>query len=430
MTSFVSPPRQGRMCLISAIITVACCGGVIAGELVPANGGDLSAIVIGTAPDAVQQGCAKDLQRIFQAITGKRIAIAAAAVEGRCLYIGCAPDGENLSDTLSKIGPEGIYLSVSAKRVICAGPDPRGTYYAVQELLYQMGCRWIWPGKYGECLPASGGSLAIPSKLELLHTPAFSMRGGHTVHQDKRAGGGIEHFNVEETVDWAARNRWNRFKASYPWTWPYGDARGGEWQEASGHTTTVELLPATVFEEHPDYFALVKGKRVNLHPAGTTAMPCISNPAVIDRFTSVILAYFAANPKASRYFIGANDEPSYWCECDNCRKLDPLPVDWSKNGEGMLPMTDRWLYLVNTVAERVEKQYPGKWIGTYAYGSSTNPPVKVMPRKNVMIEYCVWNHCPKHEFLDSKCEVNKEGLACLMKWKTIAPAISNYSYLD
>ncbi len=422
-------PMFLRMLVCMTGLCLALCGTATAGELVPAKGGDLCAIVVGASPDAVQKGCAQDLQRIFKAITGKEIAISAEAVEGRCLFIGCAPESENLSGKLSQLGPEGIYLSVSRKRIICAGSDPRGTYYAVQELLYQMGCRWIWPGKYGECLPASG-PLALPSRLELLHTPDFAMRGGHLVQVEARPGEKQQHINVAEYVDWAARNKWNRIKASYPWTWEYGDSRGGEWQETAGHTTTVELLPASVFEEHPEFFALVKGKRVAVHPAGTTAMPCIGSPAVIDRFTDIIMAYFAANPRASRYFIGANDEPSYWCECDACKKLDALPVDWSKNGEGMLPMTDRWMYLVNTVAERVEKKYPGKWIGTYAYGSTNNPPVKTMPRKNVMVEYCVWNHCPRHAFLDANCRVNSQAVQEIKAWKAVATAIDIYSYGD
>ncbi len=402
---------------------------VSAGELVPAKGGNLSAIVVGVSPDAVQQGCANDLQRVFLAITGKSIEISAAPAKGRNLFIGCAPEGEKLSAKLSKLGPEGIYLSISPKRIVCAGPDPRGTYYAVQELLYRMGYRCIWPGKYGECLP-TGATLAIPSKLELLHTPPFAMRGGHLVQVEVKAGGKPYHVNVEEYVDYAARNRWNRLKASYPVTWPYGDSRGGEWQETAGHTTTIDLMPSSNFKDHPEWFALVKGKRVAFHPIGTTAMPCIGSPAVLEHITGVVMAYFEANPKASRYFIGANDEPSYWCECELCKKLDPLPVDWSKNGEGVLPLTDRWTYLVNYVAERVEKKYPGKWIGMFAYGSTTNPPVKVMPRKNVMVEYCVWNHCPQHAFLDPKCRINVQAVKEIKAWMKVAKAMDIYSYGD
>jgi len=415
--------------VFAILVVFACCGAVTAGDMIPAKGGELSAIVIGASPNVVEQSEAKDLQHIFLAITGKNIEILSKAANGRCVYIGCAPDGEDLNSKLNRLGKEGIYLSVSPKRIICAGHDPRGTYYAVQELLYRIGCRWIWPGQYGECLPA-GGPIALPAKLELLHTPAFSMRGGHSIQVEAKPGGKPEHVDVGPYVEWAARNKWNRFKASYSLTWSYGEERGGEWEETSGHTTTTDLMPASLFDKHPEYFALVKGKRVALHPIGTTAMPCISNPAVIDRFTDVIMAYFDAHPNASRYFIGANDEPSYWCECDGCRALDTVPMDLAKNGVECGNMTDRWLYLVNAVAERIEKKYPGKWIGTFAYGSTRSIPTKNLPRKNVMIEYTMWNHCAKHKFFDSKCPVNKEGLGDLKKWKAVASAVSIYSYLD
>ncbi len=396
---------------------------------VPAKGGDIVAIVVGEAPNAVQTASAKDLQRIFKSITGREVAITSAAQKGRCLFIGCAPASEKLDSKLSKLGTEGLYLSISPRRIICAGKDPRGTYYAVQELLYRIGCRWLWPGQYGECLPAKG-PINMPN-LELLHTPDFLMRGGHCVQVAAQPGEEPKHIDVESYVEWAARNKWNRFKASYSRTWDYGEQRGGEWKETSGHTTTTDLMPAELFAQHPEWFSLVKGVRTALHPIGTTAFPCISNPAVVDHIVNVVMDYFAANPTAQRYFVGANDEPSYWCECDNCKRLDPVAVDWSKNGgKEDLPMTDRWLYLVNIIAERVEQKYPGKWIGTFAYGSTRSLPVKNFPRNNVMIEYTMWYHCPKHKFLDASCPENSRGLSDLKRWMAISPATSIYSYLD
>ncbi len=404
-------------------------GAVQAADGVPAKGGNITAIVVGGNPNAVQTGEAKDLQRIIKAITGRDIQVVSSAAKGRCIYIGCTPSSENIDSKLAKLGEEGMYLSVNGKRIICAGKDPRGTYYAVQELLYQMGCRWLWPGQYGECLP-SGKSLDIPGKMEIAHTPDFEMRGGHCIQVTALPGEQPKHVDVEPYVDWAARNKWNRFKASYSKTWGYGDERGGEWRETSGHTTTTDLMPAELFSQHPEWFALVNGKRTATHPIGTTAMPCIGNPLVVQRFTNIVLDYFAANPTAKRYFIGANDEPSYWCECDDCKKLDPVTVDWSKNGEEELPMTDRWLYLVNKVAEAVDQKYPGKWIGTFAYGSTRSLPVKNYPRKNVMIEWTMFEHCAKHEITDSSCPVNKAGLGELKKWMDIAQTVSLYDYLD
>lgn len=415
---------------VLALGLLACSCRSYAAQVVPAKGGDITAIVIGDAPNAVQTSTAKDVQRIFKAVTGVELEIVSASPKGRALYIGCAPASENMEPKLAKLGTEGIYLSINSKRIICAGKDPRGTFYAVQELLYRIGCRWLWPGQYGECLPAKG-PIVLPSRLEQLHTPDFSMRGGHCVQVAALPGGAPVHVDVESYVDWAARNKWNRFKASYSRTWDYGEQRGGEWKETSGHTTTTDLMPAELFAEHPEWFSLVKGVRTAIHPIGTTAFPCISNPVVVEHIVKVVMDYFEANPTAQRYFVGANDEPSYWCECDNCKKLDPVAVDWSKNGgKEDLSMTDRWLYLVNIIAERVEQKYPGKWIGTFAYGSTRSLPVKNFPRRNVMIEYTMWYHCPKHRFLDASCPVNSKGLTDLKRWQAISAANSIYSYLD
>lgn len=399
-------------------------------EPIPALGGAIEAIVIPEAPDPVQTACALELRRIFRALTGKTVAIRSDTPAGRAVFVGVPPSGRDYASRLAMLSHDGIILDVDRRAVVCLGRTPQGVYNAVAELLYRMGCLWIWPGKYGECLPPKG-PIPLPRSLRLTHNPPFQLRGGHLCHLERPVGGSLQHVDVGEWVDWAARNRYNRAKGCYSSTWPYGAMRGGGWQEVSGHSTTELLLPAEMFEDHPEWFALYRGRRVATHPIGTTAMPCIGNPDVQEHFAQRVIEYFNTHPDAQRYVVGANDEPSYWCECDRCKALDPPGVKWRLNGtREMLPMTDRWLTLVNSVAARVAAVHPGKWIGTFAYGSTRSLPERVKPLPNVMIEYTLWDRCFRHDLLDARCPVNAQGVVALRSWGAVAPALAIYGYLD
>lgn len=396
---------------------------------VPAAGGEITAIVTPESPNPVEIGCALEVRRIFLALTGKNISITTKTSPGRCLYIGTTPEETNYKHRLARLQEDGIILDINKKFIVCTGATPSGVYNAVVELYYRIGCRWIWPGQYGECLPDKG-PIPLPKSLKLTYNPPYILRGGTMCQVEVDAPNAVRGVDVGQWTDWAAKNHYNRAKSCYCTTWNYGAERAYGWEEVSGHTTTEFLLPSTEFEAHPEWFALYKGNRVGTHQIGTTAMPCISNKELQARFIKIALDYLETHPRAKRYFVGANDEPSYWCECGNCKALDPPGTDMSKNGIDSMEMTDRWLYLVNLVAAEVAKKYPGKWVGTFAYGSSRSIPKRVKPLPNVMIEYTLWDRCYKHSFMDRKCPVNACGASMIRKWKKIATAVSIYGYLD
>jgi hypothetical protein len=58
--------------------------------------------------------------------------------------------GRNYAAQLAEVGAEGIVLDIGPEAIVCLGNTPRGVYYAVQELFYVLGCRWCWPGPFGE----------------------------------------------------------------------------------------------------------------------------------------------------------------------------------------------------------------------------------------------------------------------------------------
>ena len=407
---------------------------------VPAAGGDIVQIVIADPCDPVQKSCAADVQRIFSTVTGNTVVINTTQSEGRCLFIGCTPKGIDVSAKLAKLGEDGIYLNISPKAVICTGRTPQGVYNAVQELLYQIGYRNIWPGSYGECMPESN-KIDLSKDMDIAHDPSFLLRGGHSVQVEARPGQKPIHINTEHWVDWAARNHINRYKASYPDTWDYGTVRGGGWREVTGHTSQAIFLPSEEFgKSRPEeWYALFNGKRVARHPiTGTAAEPCVSNPDFIAFVTKTICDYFTKFPDAKRYMICAADEPSYWCTCERCRAWDPNQFEWNWTPYGpheeLQPrhwhMADRWLRFVNIVADRIDKKFPGKLIGMYSYSGTGYAPVEVVPAKNVTVEVCIPDLCRKHSLLDNNCPQNVECLQRFQSWQKLSSKIAIYSYLE
>lgn len=88
---------------------------------------------------------------------------------------------------------------------------------------------------------------------------------------------------------------------------------------AHGHNLTNTVPPATYFDSHPEYYALVNGKR-------QTTQLCTSNPDVVRLSIEHINAYFDANPQATSYSLCPDDNKDF-CECANCTALDTGAVE-------------------------------------------------------------------------------------------------------
>lgn len=404
---------------------------VAQGESVPTDGAPLQAIVIPAQPALHHLYLATQAQRLLQEMTGKTIAICpgAPADAGRALYLGVTPAGADFSRDLASLTDEGVLVDVGPAGVTCLGKTARALNYAVGEWFRLLGCRWYMPGPRGTVIPRTQ-RLALPP-THLVHNPSFALRGGTVIQVEARPPKfELAGVNEEQYIDWAAANHMNRLKAAYPWSWNYGAIRGYSWEEYAGHTYAFLVSPEKYWKEHPEYWPLVKGKRTYLHSSGRPAELCVSNPDVVRIITEGALDYLASHPHAQRFCVNADDEPSYWCECDACRALDTVANDFAHQGDGCLDLTDRALTMVNKVAAEVKRQYPDRWIGTFAYGSTRNPPRRVRPADNVMIELCWWDRCFSHAMTDPNCPTNARGLRRLHDWQQWTRNLTIYGYLQ
>jgi hypothetical protein len=318
-------------------------------EIVLAEGGQ-SAYRIVVADDAspsIRHG-AEELQTFLQEMTGAKLPIVsdktAAGPKEIILGNNARLAALKLQIDFQPLGREGYVIRTVGPHVVIAGGDLRGTMYGVYGLLEDhLGCRWFAPGV--SRIPKSK-RLALPA-LDERKVPALEYREPFT--------------NDCFDGDWCARNRMNsstgRLEAKH----------GGKVRFGDGffvHTFDRLVPPGKYFAQHPEYFSLVKGKRLK-----ETSQLCCTNEDVIRICTEGIREAMKAQPGAFVFSVSQNDWYNF-CECDKCQAI-------AKQEDSQIGPV---LQLVNRVAEAVEKEFPDKAVETLAYQWTRRPPKQMRPR--------------------------------------------------
>lgn len=231
-------------------------------------------------------------------------------------------------------GREAFAIRTEAKRLRLIGATDFGVSHAAYRLLEHLGCRWFFPAKEWEVIP-SHKSLNV--SLDETDRPRILARRiwyGYGTFSDK----GHPHGSTaqKDYQDWARHNRMaSSFRVH----------AGHAWQ-------SIIQANKKTFEEHPEYLALVKGKR------GGEQL-CVSNPEVKRLAVEWALKYFEKNPDAEMVSMECSDGGGH-CECAECAKLGSV--------------SNRVFGLANHVAQQVAKKVPGKMVGCLAYANHSEPP--------------------------------------------------------
>ena len=273
--------------------------------------------------------------------------------------LGIEPDALDL-------GTDGFAIRVVGESVLIFGGRPRGTLYGVYAFLERFGgCRWYTPSVSKIPLKPT---IEIESDLNIIDKPAFEYR---------------ESFFVGNSLDgnWAAHNRCNgnamRLRAH----------QGGRVSYFPFvHTFNSLLSPDEFFDEHPEYFSLVDGKRQR-----NLTQLCLSNPDVVRIATERVKGWIKAHPEATIFSVSQNDVYNP-CQCPECARIDA--EEGSHAGS--------LIRFVNQIAEEVEKINPNLVIDTLAYQYTRTPPKHIRPRRNVCVRLCSIECCFAHPL--DKCD--------------------------
>ena len=208
--------------------------------------------------------------------------------------------------------------------------------------------------------------------------------------------------------DWCARNRVNssfsRLEAKH----------GGKVKITSlAHTFQFLVPPEKYYKQHPEYFSLVDGKRMDGY-----AQLCCTNPDVIRLCSEGLRDLMRANPDGDVFSVSQNDCFNH-CECPKCQEVA------KREGSQMGPV----LQLVNHAAEAVEREFPNKIVTTLAYQWTRHPPKLTRPRPNVVIVLCSIECCFAHPVATCDSEANKAFCADVEGWSKIAPRLWVWDYV-
>jgi len=373
-------------------------GATTAAALVLAeNGTSAYRIVLPTDPSPSTQHAAEELQTFLAEITGAKLPVVSDAEPpaGQEILLGNNARLAKLGVKIdfAALGKEGYVIRTVGGRLVIAGGEPRGTLYGVYGLLEDhLGCRWFAPGV--SRIPKQG-RLVLPA-LDETKVPVLEYREPFT----------YDCFDG----DWCARNRVNSHAARLE------AKHGGKITFGRGffcHTFNRLVPPDKYFDAHPEYFSLVKGKRLK-----ERSQLCCTNEDVVRLCTEGVLEAMRQDPEGFVFSVSQNDWHNY-CECERCQALA------EREGTQMAPV----LHLVNRVADAVGRQFPDKAVETLAYQWTRKAPKTMRPRPNVIVRLCSIECCFAHPLESCTSEVNRKFCEDAAAWAKVCDRLWVWDYV-
>ncbi|HUW60035.1 MAG TPA: DUF4838 domain-containing protein [Candidatus Bathyarchaeia archaeon] len=370
------------------------------------NGRATAVIVVGADASDQAREAARVLQEYIERISGARLEIQpdAAAAGARIVVGGKLAEGllgiEGLSVLTPAMNEERFVLKTVGNDLVLAGnehPFYRGVVYAAYELLERLGCRWFFPGAYGEVVPKR--ATLVVEDLDLDERPDFRFR--NVWYSGWMPVDGTDGADL---AAWLDRNKMTSLKdISLP-----------------GDGTVVRLAPPEkYFESHPHIYAVGKnGKR-------DKGMLCQTEPEAIKISAQTICDTFQANPGQFTFGFGPPDGHPM-CYCGRCQKSNP---QFSGNGYGEPSLSDVWFRFANAVAAEVYKVFPDRWVFTNGYANRVRPPEGVGPMSpNLGIQFAMLDTCTFHSIGDPKCWQRLAYKTILDRWTRDLGCVFIYDY--
>lgn len=361
--------------------------------------------------------------------------------ESSGVLIPVKKDDENFSGNIISVGQtdisskiksddlenEGFRIKTDENVLFLIGKDDAGTQFAVYTFLERcLGIRWFWPGELGELIPKKRS--IIIGQLDDTEEPDFKWRnrgpegalwgaqtGPTEMHARERLLGVSEEHQAE-VILWEKRNKWGGMKI-------YG-----------GHALGEIFPPEKFAKTHPEYYALVRGKRAvpgKDYDYKHSGQVCTANPDVMKVVVEWARNFFDKHPDYDGVHVTMNDGGGF-CECDRCRALDSGEFikrpgidfeEMKKKPARYTVITDRIFIFVNQIAEEVQKTHPGKYVVSMAYSRYITPPKNTQLHPFVIPQYCLWS-AYKH----SNAELKKQHEDIAAGWSKTADKAGIYEY--
>ncbi|MFA6568190.1 MAG: DUF4838 domain-containing protein [Victivallales bacterium] len=331
----------------------------------------------------------------------------AAREAGVKLLAGC-----DLKPRPDAFAEEGYVLRTVGNDIYIVGNQDvfyRGTAYGCYAFLERLGCRWYFPGDWGEVIPKSA-TVAVP-ELNVESHPDFPVR--HVWMDGFMSMTPAQHKEFKQWSVKAGLNPGHKYYMLYRF---YPNATDG---------SLVSLLPPKEYgTNHPDFYAT---RADGTLPTNGSTMLCLSNPDVLTESIKNLKEGFEGKPKVSMITMtGAGFSPpdgSPYCYCKAC-----------KGGDGNFfypryihkPMSSE-LYF-RFMAE-LAKAFPEKYISAMAYAGREMPPqgLRSVP-PNLVITYAPISCDVLHPDNHPKSWRCQEKWSILSQYRRLTPHVLVYDY--
>lgn len=359
------------------------------------NGKSNYSIVVAKEAIPSERYAAEELQLYLEKISGTKLPITTDEDKIKKYEIILGNNEHlrklNLDIDFSKLGNEGFILRTYEEYLVIVGGKPRGTLYGVYTLLEEkLGVRWFTPEV--EYVPKLN-TIEI-QEINETQLPVFEYREVFWTEMLRDANFAVKHklngsnYNLTE-------KHGGRAVTFYPFV----------------HSMDL-LVPRELYKEHPEYFPMINGKRVDGY-----VQRCLSNPEVVKLAIEKVKQWIKEHPEATIIDVSQNDT-GYWCQCPNCKALDEAEGSPSAS----------IIKFVNTIAESIEKEHQNIRIETLAYQYSRKPPKTLKPRHNVIVRLCSIECCFSHPLSSCSSEENKRFREDILAWQQVAPLLYVWDY--
>ena len=357
------------------------------GSITLAEGGKTTYRIVATAAPEVQ-AAAHELQAYLRRMSGASfpaVLDTSPRTEHEILLgnnrrlaeLGIAVDWEEL-------GEEACVIRTVGQRLVIAGGPQRGTINGVYGFLEDvLGCRWF--AREVTVVPERDPLVVGP--LDSVQVPSFGFRR-------------INETSTARDLAWCAHLRLNAAGPGHGGgtlleDWLFVNHK--TWAGSTLHTLTKHpgmtwpdevLIPPELFDEHPEYFAQVGGKRVR------DGQPCLTNREAAMSAATTAKEWLRRSPQATLLDVTPSDRGDRWCECAECKESYQRYecegyADWCR--------TATLVRFVNIVADQIAEEFPQVKVVTLAYNATDPPPPDdCRIAENLVIMYCPigvsWNY--------------------------------------
>lgn len=352
-----------------------------------------SAVLIADPAEARDPDLAQalaDLREWIAAAGGgaPELRLGGARAAGPAVLVGRPARDAGLEVRPAELGAGGYVIRVDRATLALAGPDAAATANAIYDVAATyLGVRVHAPGLDGVTVPKRS-TLRLPEGLRR-ERPALDLRQAW-FNENVLAGAAD---TERQALELFARRH-----------------RGGGTRAIIRHYFSELVPPATYFQDHPEYFAEINGKRI------ADGQLCTSNPDVIAIASQYWIDRFAREPDLMVGSLSPNDG-SRFCTCTACKSDGP-------------DLATRYVRFANKVAERVAARHPDRYLAFYAYADLVEPPYDKGIRLNANLIPVVarFSVCQVHAIDERACATNAAFKRRLDGWAGIARQIMARDY--